>query len=248
MISERSMKKLNNPILFSLISLLGVGSLNAATLDYRHEYLDDTEQHADRVRISHRFDNKIGFALEGKWGSKSTTGESNLFENNHSKGHELEVNYSQKINDKFTLAPAAIVDSGHDSTTYKFQIKGVYFLSDSLYTAARYRYGIQNYTSSGRDDRHFHQGNFNLGYVFNWGSLEYDFEYQDTDYASLRGNENNYLHNLVVQVPINKTWVPYAELGYVPYRNEEKGGYIDGANKYNNDFQLRYRLGIKYNF
>lgn len=241
--------KVNSVLKWSFIlPIVASSSLHAMTLDYRHEYLDDTEQHADRVRVSHRLDNQVGFALEGKWGSKSAAGESNLFENNHSKGHEFEINYSQKINDRFTLAPAAIIDSGNDSTTYKFQVKGTYFLTDSFYAAARYRYGIQNYTSSERDDLHFHQGNFNLGYVFNWGRVEYDFEYKDTDYASLRGNSDSYLHNIVVQVPISKAWVPYAELGYVPYRNEDKGGYVDGASKYQNDFQLRYRLGIKYNF
>lgn len=238
------MKTFSNPILFSLISLLGVGSLNAATLDYRHEYLDDTEQHADRVRVSHRFGNQVGFALEGKWGSKASSGTSNLFENNYSKGHEFEINYQYKVMPKFTLAPAFVIDSSSDSTTYKPQIKGTYQFTDTLYGSARYRYGLQHYTNAEKDNRHFHQGNFQVGYRFNWGNVEYDFEYKDTDYASLRGKDNTYLHNLVVQVLTNKEWVPYVEMGYIPYRNNDKGGY--GA--YDNDFQIRYRIGVKYNF
>lgn len=232
-----------------IIPVVASSAVQSMTLNYRHEYLDDTEQHADRIRISHRLENKVGFALEGKWGSKSVTGESNIYENNYSKGHEFELNYSYKVNDKFTLAPAAIIDSSSNATTYKFQVKGIYALTDSLYTAARYRYGVQNYTSSVSDDRHFHQGNFNLGYRLSWGTVEYDFEYKDTDYADFRGKNNTYLHNLVIQAPINKSWTPFAEIGYVPYRNADIGGYVgsDGST-YNNDFQIRYRVGIKYDF
>lgn len=242
------MKMTSTSTLFTLISLLCAGSLGATTLDYRHEYLDDTEQHADRARVSHRFDNQLGFAVEAKWGSKASSGESNLFESNYAKGHEFELNYQYKVGQKLTLSPAFVLDSSSSSTTYKAQLKGTYQLTDKLYGAVRYRYGLQNYTSVSTGDRHFNQGNFQLGYQFGWGKVEYDFEYKDTNYPSLRGKDNTYLHNLVVQVPVNKEWVPYVELGYVPYRNDAKGGYESGSVKYDNDFQVRYRMGIKYNF
>ncbi|WP_162473640.1 oligogalacturonate-specific porin KdgM family protein [Serratia microhaemolytica] len=234
--------------LLSLCSVLVSGTLQATTIDYRHEYLADTEQHADRVRISHRFANQLGFALEAKWGSKSSSGDSRLFENNYAKGHEFELSYSYKFDDRLTLTPALVMESASEAATYKSQVKAIYLLTERLYTGARYRYGIQNYTSAARDNRHYHQGNVYLGYKFGWANLEYDFEYKDTDYPSLRGKQRTYLHNLVMQIPVNKEWVPYAELGYLPYRNDAKGGYTNGSTKYDNDFQLRYRVGVKYNF
>lgn len=226
-----------------LFPLIASSTINAATIDYRHEYLNDTEVNADRIRVSARFANQVGFALEGKWGSKS-----GFLQNNYSKGQEFELNYYYKVDDRLSLTPAVVIDSSSESTTYKMQVKGIYLVTAKFYTGARYRYGLQNYTSPSTDNRHFHQGNFYLGYKFDWGNVEYDFEYKNTDYASLRGNKYTYLQNLVIQYPINKAWIPFIELGYVPYRNNDKGGYIYAGQKYANDFQVRYRAGIKYNF
>ncbi|MFM5861584.1 oligogalacturonate-specific porin KdgM family protein [Aeromonas veronii] len=211
----------------------------ATTLDYRHEYLMDTHGHADRLKISHRLENNIGLSLEGKFASKT-----GLFENNYSTGTEAEINYVYPYSHNLSFEPAFIIDAAPDSTTYKGQVKATWKINEPLYLAARYRYGYKGFTAD-KEDQHYSQYNFYVGYKFERVKVEYDFEYVDTDYASLRGETNTYLHNLTIQVPINGEWVPYAEIGYVPYTNEGKADY-DGL--YNNDFQTRIRVGIKYNF
>lgn len=223
-----------SPLFFSVYA-------TATTLDYRHEYLNDDEQHADRLRVSHRFDNKISFALEAKWSSNKSGGESHMYDNLVSKGAEFELGYLYPVNNQFSLSPAVIIDSNSDSTTYKFQVKGEYKFTPELSVSARYRYGVKDYErSKNKDSQHFHQGNFAIAYKFEHFNLSYDFEIKKTDYPAWKGKERDYAHNVVVQVPVNKEWVPFAELGYVPYKST--------SSTYKEDWQWRYRVGVKYNF
>lgn len=53
-------------LLASLISASFAAS--AVTVDLRHEYID-SGSNADRVAVSHRFDNGFGFSVEAKWKS-----------------------------------------------------------------------------------------------------------------------------------------------------------------------------------
>ena len=219
----------------------------AQTIDYRREYLDGTEAHNNRVSVSHRFENNFGFALEAKWGNGRVPDNSAMFENFYSRGHELSVNYRHKFNDKITLTPSMSIDAGETNSTYKFNIKGQYQITKKLHTGLRYRYGVKVYDDSnkannGRGDDHYHQANLSLGYKFNNASVEYDFEYKKTDYPSFKGKEHDSLHNLVVQVPIDKKITPYFEVGYVPFRDPIKDS------RYAEDWQMRYRVGIKYHF
>jgi len=45
---------------------------SAVTVDLRHEFIDggkSDKSNADRVSVSHRFDNGFGFSVEAKWKS-----------------------------------------------------------------------------------------------------------------------------------------------------------------------------------
>ncbi|STQ09503.1 Oligogalacturonate-specific porin [Enterobacter cloacae] len=48
-------------------SLIGTSfAAQAVTVDLRHEYID-SGANADRVSVSHRFANGVGFSVEAKW-------------------------------------------------------------------------------------------------------------------------------------------------------------------------------------
>ena len=52
-----------------LTSLIGTSFMaQAVTVDLRHEYID-SGANADRVSVSHRFANGVGFSVEAKWKS-----------------------------------------------------------------------------------------------------------------------------------------------------------------------------------
>lgn len=226
--------------------LFGMGYASAATIDYRHEYTARSKEQKDRIRVSHRFDNNISFALEGKWVSKKAAGHSkaHAYSNNVSGGQEFELAYLYKINDQLSLSPAIVIESNSSSTTYKPQIKAEYKVTPQFTFSARYRYGDKvndRSNASHPDDQHFHQGNFVFAYKFDSFNVSYDFEVKKLiDYKGWKDKKRDYAHNIVVQVPIDKNWVPFAELGYVTY-------HAPGTDR-KEDWQVRYRAGVKYNF
>ena len=226
-------------------TLLFCTAANATYIDYRHEWLGDEHRHEDRVKIGHSMQNGTYFSLEGKWRSR----DGGFGENLSSKGNEVEVGYKYKATKDFVLTPSFALDSGDKDTAYKFSVKAAYNLTDVFNIGTRLRYGVRHYDNSNKpkkDNQHYWQSNFYLGYKLQDFSLSYDFEYKfDTDYPAYKGKEKDYAHNLNVSWVGNKTWVPYVELGYVSY---DDGSYVKNGQTYRDAWQWRYRVGIAYNF
>lgn len=149
----------------------------------------------------------------------------------------------------FTLQPSFALDSGEGDSAYKFSLKGSYKWTDKFNTGLRLRYAVRDYeqeVSAPKDSTHYWQSNLYLGYKVGDFAFTYDFEYKfDTDYPALKGEEYDYLHNLNVSWTGNKTWVPYIEVGYVNYND---GSYFVNGASQKNAWQMRYRVGIAYNF
>ena len=64
-----------------LTSLIGTSFMaQAVTVDLRHEYID-SGANADRVSVSHRFANGVGFSVEAKWKSGGDKADQYSFDN-----------------------------------------------------------------------------------------------------------------------------------------------------------------------
>lgn len=86
-------------LLASLISASFAAS--AVTVDLRHEYID-SGSNADRVAVSHRFDNGFGFSVEAKW--KSGGDKANQpFADVVGNGHEDQISWRWKATDNIAL-------------------------------------------------------------------------------------------------------------------------------------------------
>ncbi|MDF7671311.1 oligogalacturonate-specific porin KdgM family protein [Orbaceae bacterium ESL0721] len=239
-ISKKS--SLTSALLLSMIAT----SAGAATLDYRHEYLNQSGIHSDRFKISERLKNNIGVSMEGKWTSKAVDGDSNVYDNIVAKGMEVVVDYRYKLQDDFFISPAVAMESNSNSTAYKFDFRGTYNITKAFSFTAAYKYGLTKY------DRNtslptLHTNHFVgiVGYKFPYAHVSYEFEYKKTDYPAWKGREFEIIQKAIIQVPIDKEWTPYMEIGYVPYAD---GRHSKDGTLYLNDRQMRYRLGIKYKF
>lgn len=221
--------------------LAGVAASSyATTLDYRHEYTQLSHQHADRIEFSNTFENHVTVDAETKWISKNTDNDVGMYDNLVAKGSVFTLGYKWDMNPQNTLAPSVAVDSVSDSTDYQFNLKDTYKITKEFYVAGRYRYGsIRFDRNKDTDNRHYHRGDFYIGYSFPYAKVEYNFTYKWLSYANLFGDKKYYEHNIVVQVPVTKSWTPFMELGYMPYKDNTT---------YPEDWELRYRLGVKYNF
>ena len=110
-------------------------------------------------------------------------------------------------------------------------------LYEVITVAERYRYGLKDKVAANTSD-HYHQSDFYIGYTWNQFKFEYDFVFKKTDYQSYKNTHRDYEHNLCVQYKVDSHWTPFAEVGYVPYK--PTGGV------YGDEWQARYRIGVKY--
>jgi len=226
------MYKMCGALLFSVVSL----NSQATSFDYRHEYRPGDDLDYDRFKVSQSFDNNLFLGVEARWLSYGS--DSNALNNMVSNGHEVELGYVYKLNDKWTLTPSVSIDSASsaNSTTYKYHLKGTYKINDNFYVASRFRYGqVLNQT---KDDTNYQQYDFYAGYKNGPLAVEYDFGFTDTNYPSYKNTHRNYDHNLFVGYAVNSKWTPYVEVGYIPYK--------PSGEVYGSKWEPRYRIGLKY--
>ena len=76
-------------------SLIGTSfASQAVTVDLRHEYID-SGANADRVSVSHRFANGVGFSVEAKWKSGGDKADQ-PFADVVGNGHEDQISWRWK--------------------------------------------------------------------------------------------------------------------------------------------------------
>lgn len=247
----------------TLLGLLGsAATAHAATINYRHEYVPETGQHADRVAISHRLANGVGFGAEAKWKNENSSGDESyldFFNNMQSSGSLFTLNYQYKLNDAWSFQPGVQLD-GSD---YQIYTRANYNITKDLSASVRYRWRMTNAKGGGDKDKpHRDNWTFNLGYKLTPAiTLGYELDYNDLDhdyyntpdskkgqtqasYSGFAGKDKTWEHNLSVGYKINKEWEPFAEFGWVQVADADNSPLHRGTNK----FAPRYRVGVKYNF
>ncbi len=240
-------KTLTLRLLACLLSTAAAGSAwaDSASINYRHQYLDDDRMHSDRVKLSYRMENGWGFEGELKY---RTAGDRKdvAFDNTVSSGHELTTSYQYKPNAVSTWQPAIQLDSNENGTTYKFGMRYTHRLSDQFYVAARYRFDAlklnrdridEEVPDRGSDNRNTQRYEGWLGYT-PAGRLSYEYQYIHfkTDYIRYDNKKSDYEQNLVVKYKWDKSWAPFFEIGDIKVSATE------------DDRQLRWRIGVQYNF
>ncbi len=114
-----------NKYLLGMVSFIAFSSyLQAATLDYRHEYADRTRINKDRIAIIEKLPNGIGFYVDASVKSGGVDGEqdkhlSDLVAN----AIELGVSYNYKVTDNFVLQPDLYLKAVNTSI-YKPYLRG----------------------------------------------------------------------------------------------------------------------------
>lgn len=214
-------------------------SAMAMSLDLRHEWQDTGKgDHKDRMLVSHRFANGLGFSLEAKWRQDSSDSTPDKpYHEQVSNGTEAVVSYQHKF-DAFTLQPGFSLESSSNNNGYRPYLRAQYNLTKDLYVAGRYRYEYKRTTSKGSEgDEKTNRGDFWLGYSFykDW-SAEYNYVYKSSNKVIFDDGKTDYEHNVKLAYKWDKNWKPYIEVGNV--KQDSK----------NDNRQTRYRVGINYSW
>lgn len=224
---------------FLLLStmILNVTVVNAATLDYRHEYADSTRINKDRIAVIETLPSGIGFYVDASVKSGGVNNEQDkILSDLVTNAIELGASYNYKITDHVILQPGFIFESGSDTAIYKPYLRLQYNFDAGIYVAQRYRFDYARRTATNTDDEKTNRFDSYIGYSDNNFKLEYNFTWMDSDQIKFDDTKNNYEHNVAFAWKVNKTFTPYLEVGNV------------AVNKYSDDRQTRYRAGIQYNF
>jgi hypothetical protein len=210
-------------------------SASAVTLDYRHEWQDDSRVHKDRITVSHRFANGVGFALETKW--KSGGDDPNkAFHDTVSNGSESSINWQYKVTPQWFLQPGFTLESGSDSSIYKPLLLTGYDFNNGFYLNGRYRYEYKRESKPGKEDMKTNRGEFWLGYNFTDWRIEYNYIYKHSDQIRFDNKKWDYEHNLKARWKYSKALAPYIEVGNI------------SVHKNSDERQTRMRTGIQYSF
>lgn len=228
-------KLLTLSILFAVTST----AASAASINLRHEYMPDRDgdKHRDRITVSHRFDNGIGFSVEAKWRHDDDQFMSGM----KSGGHEVGVSYNYQLTENWTLQPSYAADASSSSTTHKYNLRAITKLTDNWGANVRYRYGDQRRVNG--DNSSYHQWNVVTDYRLSWGKVGVDLEYKDLESGAggWKDKDRDHLVNFFAEYSqLSSGWVPFVEVGALTF-DKDKDGYKD-------DYAMRYRFGVKYSF
>lgn len=224
---------------------VGVAHADPGYFNYRHQFLDESRLHSDRILLGIVLDNGLGLEGELKWktgGSRQDV----AFDNTVGSGHEFTVDYAYKLSPKWTLTPVAVLDSDENATAYKAGLKLSYRVNDQLSVSGRYRYEVRKLERSQLDpevpdrakqDQHTHRYDTYVGYApgGRW-SYEYNLTYYNSDYVRYDYKKHDYEQNLAFRYKWNQNWRPFFEVGDTKVNSTE------------DKRQARWRVGIHYVF
>lgn len=208
---------------------------SAVTLDFRHEYYEDSKSHRDRILVSHRFANGLGFSVEGKFKSGGDSADkpfSDIVDN----GSEYSVSYQHNLLAQLSIQPGLEFETTASKSIYKPYLRAQYNFPNGVYLSGRYRYEYVRETASGKEDEHINRGDLWLGYKWRALTFEANYVYRESDQIKYNNKKNDYEYNGRVAWKATANWTPYMEIGNISvYQNRD-------------DRQARYRVGLQYSF
>lgn len=221
-----------------LVSFVAFSSyVQAATLDYRHEYADRSRINKDRIAIIETLPNGIGFYIDASVKSGGVNGEQDKYLSDLvANAIELGGSYNFKLSDNVILQPGFIFESGQDTSIYKPYLKLQYNFESGFYMAGRYRYDYARKTANYSNDEKTNRFDTYIGYALDKLKLEYNFTWMDSDQIKFDNKKTNYEHNVALAWKLNKSFTPYLEVGNISVRTNS------------DERQTRYRIGLQYNF
>ncbi|WP_202306046.1 oligogalacturonate-specific porin KdgM family protein [Dryocola clanedunensis] len=225
----------------ALVALVFAPSFaTAISVDLRHEYIDGgrvDKVNANRMLVSHRFKNGIGFSIEAKWRSGGDNSDQ-PFADFLGNGHEESISWRWKANKQLSVTPAMHIESNDSRTTYKPNLRIQYNFENGFYVAARYRYDYTHYPSNvKRDDNKVNRGDAWTGFSWKKWRAELNYVYARSSEGVNRNNNKPYSqeYNSKVAYKFDRNWAGYSEVGNIGVSDR-------------NDRQTRVRVGVVYSF
>lgn len=220
-----------------MAAVIGAQTASAITIDYRHEfYTDFDHQNKDRILISDRFANGLGYSVETKVQSTASP-----YKEMKQNGAEFGISYQFKPFDGWTMQPGFNAEfTSSNAAIYKPLFRVQYTFDNGLYIAARYRYEYTRNNDANESrhqtDEHMHRYEGWIGYRYGDWRGEFNYIWRNSDKQRRKGHTTDYEYDFKLSYDINKSWTPYIQVGNVKYSSSS------------DHRQTRYRIGIQYKY
>lgn len=210
------------------------------TVEYRHAYNDGTNKTSDRVKVYLDTGENIGFELDARYGNAN---EDQSFDSTYLDGSELSAFYYTPHSKNLTGIYGMSLDVTSSGQVYIPYARLNYSFDNGFRIQGRYKWKFWDYeqinTETGLGYRSkIQQIDGWVGYKYNQWDFEYELNVfkQMADGANPEFNDKDYdtEHNIKVTYSINENWRPFIEVGNLR------------EDRYSDDRQTRYRIGIKY--
>lgn len=236
----------------SLIKILPISALSLiasqqalandykTTVEYRHAYNDGTNKTSDRVKVYLDTGENIGFELDARYGNAN---EDQSFDSTYLDGSELSAFYYTPHSKNLTGIYGMSLDVTSSGQVYIPYARLNYSFDNGFRIQGRYKWKFWDYeqinTETGLGYRSkIQQIDGWVGYKYNKWDFEYELNVfkQMADGANPEFNNKDYdtEHNIKVTYSINNNWRPFIEIGNLR------------EDRYSDDRQTRYRVGVKY--
>ncbi len=227
----------------AILLALTATTAHAASINLRHEYSpefgDNDSQYKDRIEVTHRFKNGIGFGVEAKF-QENLKEDGNPFTQNN---HQTNISYRMKLNDDFTLTPQYKIEGGTTDLTHQFNLTLGYKVNDDWSVSYRQRYNQETH------ENYYHQGTFAFSYkgIQDWGiSGSLDYRVREGDVGKTKvvwDGDNKGINEINFKAQYNgleSGWKPFGEFGVTP-KAKNTGDEVDS-------WRPRVRVGVSYSF
>ncbi|EGQ9818352.1 hypothetical protein C4G66_RS20455 [Vibrio parahaemolyticus] len=238
---------MNTTTKIMLASLLAASSAQAfandykTTVEYRHQYLDGSEKHADRFKAFLDTGKNIGFELDARYSNKE-----GAFDDMAMNGSEFSAFYYKKLNKNIVGLAGTSLDFTSAGLVYVPYVRLNYAFDNGFRVQGRYKWKLWDYGQQGTDGNSYNskiqQFDTWLGYKTGDWDFQYEFQFWKEMASNARplfdNGSTDYLHNVRVMYSIKtidgENWRPFVEVGQVK------------QSRTTDERQLRYRIGIKY--
>lgn len=247
---------MKNKIMFSaiLVALTGMSANVAATsINMRHEfspkYDGQDAKNKDRIAVSHRFANGLGFEVEAKWASGVNAFDIDEFKGS---GQQANISYKIKLSNSFTLTPQYKWETSDSKAGHQFNLKLGYKINSDWSTSFRHRYHYE-VKNSGESNSHYNRWSLGLGYkgINDWSfGASTDYTFNQEQNGPRWEDKQAWFSEVNFKAEyrgLNNGWRPFTELGFSPYKSGGEYDFDNGnSGKANDAWRPRIRIGMKY--
>lgn len=224
--------------LVALLAALSSTGAGALELDYQHQYVDKDREHKDKFMIIEDLPHGFGMAFEAVTETAEThDGQPGKAYSRLTKDAlKAKLKYSHKLTKTLKIKPKFTFSKGEDKKSYKTAVKFPYELTNRLSVSPGYYHKVTTYDEQGKRNKNDDSWQLGAKYKFERFSVGVAHKEVYSNELLFDNKKRNYNNKALLEFKATPHFTPYLEVADVEVDEET------------NERQVRYRVGVRYEF